>query len=70
MLAYVWAESDKAGWAYTKKAFGMEDKLEPIKEWRKGLVEKAVDAYKRAREEQGEKPQWSVAMGHNVLMLD
>ena len=56
LLEYAWAESDKAGWAYKRKAFGKEDVQMPTAEFRIGLVEKALRGYEKARKEQGAKP--------------
>ena len=56
LLEYAWAESDKAGWAYKRKAFGEPDVEVPTAEFRIGLVEKALREYEKARKEQGAKP--------------
>ena len=70
MLAYAWAESDKAGYAYKRKAFGKVDVEVPIADWRKGIVEQALDAYKKARDDQDGKPQWTRAMGRTVILVE
>ena len=67
MLAYVWADSE-AGYAYKQKAFGFVDVQVPIAEWRKGLVEQALEAYKKARDDQDGKPHWT--MGRTVPLID
>ena len=69
-MAYAWAESDKAGYAYKQKAFGKVDVEVPIAEWRKGIVEKALDSYKKTRDEQSRKPQWTRAMGRTVPLVE
>ena len=70
MLAYAWAESDKAGYAYKRKASGKVDVKVPIADWRKGIVEKALYAYKNARDDQCGKPQWTRAIGRTVILVE